>query len=458
MSTRLPTPAAGGSLRQRLLVAGAGLVLLALATYLTLIVVTRIDELFFPGSGISVGGLSRLPGIGDDPGEGQGRINILVMGLDRRPSEGDAPTRSDTMFVLTIDRATKTAGILGIPRDLWVEIPTRDGSGYYDERVNTAYITGETQGYSGGGAALAEKVVEHNLGIPIDYYVVIDFQGFVRIIDDLGGVDIYVEEEIYDPFYSRTELPGDYHPLSFLPGLQHMDGPTALDYSRTRFNSSDLDRIHRQQQVIFAAMDRAVALGLDDIDNLIGLWRRYNNAVDTDINDIQAPGFANLAAQIDPTRITALSLGAATVPWTTPLGADVLLPDKDLIEKLVGALIGDRELAVEAALVEVQNAAGEDGLATQVIDYLAEFGFAAPSLTASSSVDGAVRPLTEIIDFSGKQHTVQRLASLLAVPQTQIRAATPADRALSTVANADVLVILGADAQARDYEANTSGG
>ena len=451
-----PRPGASAQFRQRIAIGLVGVGILLAAGWLALVVASRIDELFLPGQGLS--GLPPLPGVQDSGDGPQGQVNILVMGLDRRPYEGNEPSRTDTMFVVTIDSNTKRAGILGIPRDLWVEIPFNEGEGYFEERVNTVFLTGEDAGYRGGGPSLVKQVIERNLGIPIDYYVVIDFEGFVRIIDDLGGVDIYVEEEIYDPFYSRTELPGEYYPLSFLPGLQHMDGPTALDYSRTRFNSSDLDRIHRQQQVIFAAMDRAVALGFDDIDNLISLWRRYNNAVDTDINDIQAPGFANLAAQIDPARITALSLGAATVPWTTPEGAAVLLPDKDLIEQLVGALIGDRELAVEAALVEVQNAAGEDGLATQVIDYLAEFGFAAPSLTASSSVDGTVQPLTEIIDFSGKEHTVRRLASLLAVPQTQIRAATPADRALSTVANADVLVILGADAQARDYEANTSGG
>ena len=458
MSARLSSRAAGGSLRQRLLFAGAGLILFAVAGYLALIVVTRIDELFFPGQGISVGGLTHLPGVGANPGEGQGRINFLVLGLDRRPSETQATSRSDTMFVLTVDGATKTAGILGIPRDLWVEIPNRDGSGYYDQRINTAYVTGEGERYPGGGAALAETVVEHNLGIPIDHYVVVDFQGFVKIIDDIGGVDINVEQEIYDPYYSRTELPGDYYPLHFLPGLHHMDGQTALDYSRTRYNSSDLDRINRQQQVIFAAIDKALQTNLLDIGTLTNLWRQYKNTISTDINDIQAFGFAPLASQVDPTHITALSLGAATVPWTTPDGAEVLLADKSLVQQLVGTLFGDRGLSSEAALVEVQNAAGADGLAGQVVHYLTSFGFPASSLTAASTAAGAVRPQTEIINFSGKDYTAQRLASLLSVPSTQVRAGTPTDRALSTVANADVLVILGADAQGRNFTLQGSGG
>ena len=76
----------------------------------------------------------------------------------------------------------------------------------------------------------------------------------------MGGIDVDVPEALYDPTYSETELPGDYFPLDFSPGLQHMDGKTALGYARSRYNSSDLDRIQRQQRVIFAAMDKALSL------------------------------------------------------------------------------------------------------------------------------------------------------------------------------------------------------
>src|SRR3990172_7750511 len=451
-------PAPAARLRRRLLVALAGLGILLAASYLALIIVTRIDELFFPGQGLSVGGLGRLPGVENNSEGGSGQINVLVMGLDRRPHEGNAPTRTDTMFVLTIDRQTKTAGILGIPRDLWVEIPYPEGGGVFQERINTAYVYGETQGYPGGGPALTEEVIERNLGITIDHYVIIDFQGFIKVIDELGGVDVYVEEEINDPYYSRTELPGDYYPLSFAVGMQHMDGQTALDYSRTRFGNSDLDRIHRQQQVIFAAIDKALELNLVNIDTLIDLWGQYETAIVTDINDFQVPGFAALAAQTDPDRISALSLGAATTGWTAPTGAQVLLIDRQLVQELIQALFGNKQLTEEEAFVEVQNGAGADGLAQQVVDYLAGFGFPSASLTTASPVDGAIRPLTQIIDFSGKEYTVERLASLLSVPPEQVRRAGPEDYVLRTVENADVVVILGTDAQARGFAADASGG
>ena len=107
--------------------------------------------------------------------------------------------------------------------------------------------------------------------------------------------------------------------------------------------------------------------------------------------------------------------------------------------------------------MEVQNGAGTDGLADRAVDYLASFGFPAESLTVSDAGDGAVRPLTEIIDFSGKEYSVERLASLLTVPAERVRAAEPGDSALRT-SDADILIILGADAQTGPFASEVSGG
>ena len=447
VSDPLPSTTPGGAqLRQRLVVAVAGLGILLAAIWLSLIIVSRIDELFFPGQGIS--GLPALPGVQQDTNT-EGTINILVMGLDRRPHEGDAPTRTDTIFVVTIDARSKAAGILGIPRDSWVDVPFPSGNGFYKARINSVYATGETQGYDGGGAALLQEVVEQNFGIPTDRYVIIDFEGFVEIIDDLGGIDVYVAEEVYDPTYSRTELLGDFYPLIFEVGEHHMDGETALDYSRTRYGSTDLDRIQRQQQVIFAVIDKALEQRLVSIDKLVGLWGRYKDTIDTDINDLQAPGYAALAAQIDPSRIAALSLAVAAVNYITPFGERVLLIDKDIVRQLVDALFSDQQLSSEAAIVEVQSSSA--GLADQVVNYLAGFGFSSDALATGDTGTGGFLPLTEIIDFSGKEHTVERLASLLNVSPEQVRRAEAGDAGLSTVENADIVVVLGADLLARDF-------
>lgn len=448
-------PAGGSRLRQRLLVALVGLGIVVAAFWLALVILTRIDELFLPGE-LDLGALTAVPGVqqaGEGPTE---RINVLVMGLDRRPSEGDLPTRTDTIFVMTVDPQSETAGILGIPRDLWVDIPYKDGGCCYQDRINATYVLGETQGYPGGGLRLVKDVVERNLGVPIDHHAVIDFEGFVEIIDALGGITVHIEEDVDDPYYSHTEAPGDYFPIHFEAGeVVHMDGKTALAYARTRRNSSDLDRIRRQQQVIFAAIEKARELGWDDVGKIPGLWGDYKSAIQTDFNDLLVLRYAGLADRIDQSRITALSIGVATRPWMTSGGASVLLVDQDLVQDLVQALFSDHRLLAEDAQVEVQNSAGTDGLAVQAVDFLAGQGFPAISLTAADSADGRIRPQTEIIDFSGKDYTVERLAGLLKVPQDWIRPARPEDTSLRTNGDIDVLVILGTDAQELSF---TGGG
>ncbi len=337
-----------------------------------------------------------------------------------------------------------------------VEVSLRDSDGFFEARINTVYATGETRGYDGGGAALLQAVVEQNFGIPTDRYLIIDFEGFVEIIDELGGIDVFVTEEVYDPTYSRTELPGDFYPLFFEVGEHHMDGETALDYSRTRYGASDLDRIQRQQQVIFAAIDKALERRLVSIDKLVGLWGRYKDTIDTDINDLQAPGYAALAAQIDPSRIAALSLATASVNYVGPNGERVLLIDKGIVQQLVDALFSDQQLSSEAATVEVQSSSA--GLADQVVNYLAGFGFSSDALATGDTGTGAFLPLTEIIDFSGKEHTVERLANLLDVSPEQVRRAEAGDAGLSTIENADIVVVLGADLLARDFVIEEQGG
>src|SRR3972149_11674817 len=124
-----------------------------------------------------------------DPWEGRTRVTILVMGLDYRDWEAGDPPRSDTMVLFTLDPLTNTAGMLSIPRDMWVNIPGHDYA-----KINTAYFLGEAENLPGGGPGLAVETVQQFLGVPINYYAQVDFNAFVRFIDELGGVNITVEE------------------------------------------------------------------------------------------------------------------------------------------------------------------------------------------------------------------------------------------------------------------------
>ena len=446
---RSPRPPVRPKLRNQVLFVFGILVLAAGAFYTALVVATQIERIFFPGNPINLGTLAKLPGIQggtSDEDVGGGRINILVMGIDRRPYEGNALTRSDTMFVVTVDPSSKTARGLAMPRDLFVDIPTKSG-GSFKERINTALEYGEVQGYPGGGPALAKVTVEKLLGMKINHYVIIDFTGFKEVVDLLGGIDVDVPTALKDPTYSETERLGDFYPCNFPVGLHHMNGSDALCYARSRYNNSDLDRIQRQQRVIFAVMDRASQLKLlTDPSNVASLWKRYKSTVITDINDLQVPGFARLASQIDTDHLAFLSLGAATIPYTTPQGAAVLLPSQAGVKQIVEALMSDQRLDQEKAMVEVQNGTTRAGQEARTVDYLANQGLSLTSVKAS--IDAAPAHVkTEIIDFGGKTYTAQRIASLLGLNASSVRPSTEADVAVRTINNADIVVIVGEDAR-----------
>jgi LCP family protein required for cell wall assembly len=323
----------------------------AAAAYLSLVVVTRVERIFFPGNPLSVPGGGRissvLPGIdlsGDTSSES--RINVLIVGIDRRPSDGPMLTRTDTIEIATIDPHTKSAAIVGVPRDLLVDIPYRSGQGTFEDRVNTPLVYAETEHYPQGPIDLEKQVIESNFHLTIDHYVLIDFSGFRRIIDALGGIDVDVPDEVYDPYYSESERPGDYNPQHFYPGVQHMDGETALAYSRIRYNSDDLDRIQRQQRVIFATIARAKDLSV--LTKAVPLWNEYKNAIQTDISDLQIPGYAVLAGQVEG-NIRALSIGPYTAPYTTAQGASVLVGNWQKIREVVNLVFTDQPEALGTA-------------------------------------------------------------------------------------------------------------
>jgi LCP family protein required for cell wall assembly len=436
-------------LRNQLLFVVAILAISGGAFYTALIVASQTREIFFPGLQLP-DTIAKLPGVKGESNDGDiggGRINVLVLGLDRRPREGQAPTRTDTMFVMTVDPSTHSARGLAMPRDLWVDIPTPNG-GTVKERINAAYVLGETRNYPGGGAATARATVEKLLDIKIQYHVLIDFEGFKQVIDLLGGIDVEVPSPgVNDPTYSETELLGDYYPCVFQPGLHHMNGSDALCFSRVRRNSSDLDRILRQQRVILAVMDKATQLNvLADITNVTNLYKRYKGAIQTDINELQVPGFAKLAASIDQNQLAFLSLAPATTPWTTPEGASVLLYSKEGIDTIVRALLSDNRLLTEAAVVEVQNGTGETGRATRAVEYLTSLGLPASNLVAINAAQTGVTR-TDIIDFGGKPYSAERIADWLGVPRDRVRKAAPGDEALRAAPTSDIVVILGADAK-----------
>lgn len=182
-----------------------------------------------------------------EPWDGASRVNILFLGLDERDwVEGQGAPRSDTMILFTVDPISKTAGMISIPRDLWVNIP---GFGY--SRINTAYSSGEGNKLPGGGPGLAMKTVENFLGVPIQYYAQVDFPAFEEAIDAMGGLYICIPETIQVSVIGRTNK------FRIKEGCQTLPGYLVLGYARNRkTEGGDVDRANRQQLVIMALRDQ----------------------------------------------------------------------------------------------------------------------------------------------------------------------------------------------------------
>jgi LCP family protein required for cell wall assembly len=258
---------------------------------------------------------------------GRERVNILLIGLDNREDESGDWARADTNMVVTIDPATGTAGILSIPRDVWVVYPI--SGGWREDRINATWVHARATRYPGGGPALAKRVVSYNLGIPIHFYAYIDFQGFVRVIDTLGGLTVDVPRPLKDNEYP-TEYYG-YQRIYFPPGLQHMDGAQALMYARSRHQDSDIYRANRQQQLMIAARDKA--LKLDLLPKLPRLMVEMKDTVQTDMKPAEILALARLAASIE-TR----DMVIRTVPshsFTTSQGAAIQLIDTAALRRVV---------------------------------------------------------------------------------------------------------------------------
>ena len=260
-------------------------------------------------------------------------VTVLLLGSDRRPGE-DEPSRTDAVIIARIDPIRHRVALLSLPRDLMVEIP-----GYGQTRINAANVWGEIYNAPGGGVALARETVSHLLGIPIDYSVYVDFEGFIGAIDALGGVTVDVQKELYDDQFPTMDY--SYTVAHFLPGPLKLDGTTALMYSRIRHPDSDFERMRRQQQVLAgivgAVRDQNALESLKRLEELTTALRGY---VKTDIPEDRLLGLAWALRDITPEQIerylvdeNMVSFGVGDDRW-----AEIVQPESiaGLVQQLMG--------------------------------------------------------------------------------------------------------------------------
>ncbi|MBN2046752.1 MAG: LCP family protein [Anaerolineaceae bacterium] len=383
------------------------------------------------------------------PWDGASRVNVLLMGLDYRDWEaGSSASRTDTMMLLTIDPVTKTAGMLSIPRDMWVSIP-----GFDYEKINTAYFLGESYKLPGGGPGLAVETVEHFLGVPIDYYAQVDFITFIHLIDELGGIKIRPKEQIkiyplnYPDFVGSTTVVLEPEPY-LIPGNY------ALAYARARNSEGgDFDRAQRQQEVIIAVRNRILQLG--NLPNLIAsapaIYDRLSAGIHTNLTLQQIIQLGVLALNIDPDNIHKAIIGPDVVyAGMTPDGLNILIPIPDEIRMIRDEIFTTNGVAtplgangrsalemaqLEGAHISVQNASFAEGLAARTGDYFTSQGL---NVVDVSTAD-ALYDSTTVILYNGTPYTLQYFSELMNIPSNRIFIRYDPN------ANVDIAVQLGSD-------------
>lgn len=379
-----------------------------------------------------------------DPWDGSSRVTILVMGLDYADWENTdriGPPRSDTLILLTVDPATKTAGMLSIPRDLWVNMPGIEGS----HKINTAHRFGELYQMPGGGPGLTMRTVEELLGVPVNFYARIDFKAFEDFIDELGGIEIDIPAEI------KVDPIGPDNTLVLQPGRQLLDGPTALAYARNRATpGDDFDRSDRQQQVILAIRDRVLRPG--SLPLLVVkaplLYKKLSAGIQTNLTLEQVLKLAWLAQDIPLENIQRLEIGNNEVTYAqAPDGQAIYIPIPERIRTLRDTIFSsatpgapqgmtnEELIAAEHTRVTLVNETGDAALGDLTARYLEEKG-----LNVIESVQSEkVRPLTRLVDHASNPYTLRRLIDLLHVAPSEIYV----DLDMGT--GTDMLVFLGED-------------
>jgi LCP family protein required for cell wall assembly len=362
-------------------------------------------------------------------GDSKDLVNILLIGLDSTQNLGAQNT--DVIIVVVVDKKTKQVSMLSIPRDLWVYIPT-----YGWSRINIAHKIGHRTGYPGGGPGLLMKTIEVNFGIPLEHWARIDFQGFTRVVDKLGGVDITVACPV-NLLYHPPESDQEQEQL-LEPGVYHMDGATALRYVRTRRNTSDFDRAHRQQQFLKGVWYQFKDANL--ISQIQALWSGVHDSFATDMSLLDVLSLAPVAIDMQPQRIRNRYIGPSqTTDWTNADGWEVLLPNYEKIQQVVASLYappstGDDQTAGEAARIQVRNGTYRPQLALVAADQLRWEGL---NVVDTGPADKPDYARTQILVFNDKPQTVALLVQLLKIKPEDVIQQPDASQP------ADIMVILG---------------
>lgn len=387
-------------------------------------------------------------------GEGDGRVNILMLGIGGAQHDGGDLT--DTMMIASIDPVNNQAALLSIPRDLWTKMPNNFVANY--QKLNAAYESGkykylgkEDQRDENHQAVLAgfqavDGTVERITGLPIHYNMVVDFQAFSQAVDTVGGVTVNVPERLYDPTMAWEN---NWNPVLANAGVQHFDGKHALIYVRSRETTSDFARAQRQRAVLVALKDKTATL--DTLANpikLSELLSAFGNNVQSDISLADMTRMVDIMKQVPSNQIQSVGLtdGANNLVTTgTMNGLSIVEPkagleDYSQIQEYIRGKLKDGYITKENANITVLNGSDAVGLATAKANELKSYGY---NVGTVGNAPTDTYQATQIIDLShgAKKYTLNYLKNrfnIQNVSTTLPQGIVPG--------NANIVIILGADA------------
>ncbi|MFH1145593.1 MAG: LCP family protein [bacterium] len=344
-------------------------------------------------------------------GEGDGRINILLLGMGGVAHEG--PLLTDTIMLASIRPGQKDAALISLPRDLVIP-----ANGYGLPKINSLNAYGETGKYPGGGAVFANNVLSKALNIPIHYYVRVDFDFFKQLVDDLGGISVTVERSFIDTQYPTDNF--GYQTISFDKGTQEMDGETALKFVRSRHGdneeNSDFARAKRQQLVLEAIKNKGLSFG--NLVNPSFIANTLENAqtnVSTNLEPWEIIKLGKIARDIDghiSRFVFTDSPGNFLTGSFGPDGGYILAPTKgdySDIAKTVDEIFTLNDGSKEKVNIVLQNSTLQTGLAQYTASQLALFGYNVIAY-GNASVRGQNQTMVYDMTNGKKSMTVKALS------------------------------------------------
>jgi len=353
-------------------------------------------------------------------GEGDGRVNILMLGRGGEGHEGADLT--DTLILVSIDPIEKQAALVSIPRDLYVKVPEHGSM-----KINSVFYAGKAaalERYSKqtdetrkqaeqAGLSLIKGTVEKTLGIPIHYNAMVDFTGFKQAIDTVGGININAPTAVRE----SLRIDGKTYLLDVKPGPQQMDGFKALAYSRSRYTSArgDFDRSERQRLIIIALKEKVLSLGTfsnpSKISQLLG---NFGNHIQTDFSVQDLSRLYDIGKEVGGNNITSIGLVDPPHDYLTTSnigGLSVVIPKAGVgnyaeIQSYIRNTLKDSFLKNENATVMVLNGTNTPGLATARAEELKSYGY---NVTAVDNAPTKDYTKTVLVDLrSGQKKYTKR--------------------------------------------------